>query len=228
MASRPLNDQEVVEEMKKMVAFIKQEANEKARELRVKADEEFAIEKAKIVRQESLAIDSNFEKKHKQAETSLKIAQSTSTNKSRLRVLQAREELLQDLFTEARSRIASLSADEGKYSQLLEGIVVEQGLLRILEPEVIVFGRKKDSGILHSVVSNAAEQYNEISGRDVKISVEAVLSDDIAGGVKLVSADQRITLDNSLDERLGLLEDRMLPEIRNDLFGLNENRKFYT
>lgn len=64
--SRPLNDDEVISEMNKMVsfkyaspsfylrsghvgavqvAFIKQEASEKARELRIKADEEFAIEK---------------------------------------------------------------------------------------------------------------------------------------------------------------------------------------
>lgn len=55
---------------------------------------------------------------------------------------------------------------------------------------------------------------------------------------------KRITLDNTLDERLRLLEDRvclpllrlaishlssqMLPEIRKDLYGNNENRKFYT
>lgn len=40
-----MNDDEVLTEMKKMVAFIKQEAMEKAREIQVKADEEFAIEK---------------------------------------------------------------------------------------------------------------------------------------------------------------------------------------
>ena len=64
--------------------------------------------------------------------------------------------------------------------------------------------------------------------------------------MKLVSGSRRITLDNTLDERLRLLEDRvsliwisqlfrnswidvlyqMLPEIRKDLFGVNENRKF--
>lgn len=68
-----------------------------------------------------------------------------------------------------------------------------------------------------------------------------------AGGVKLVSGNSRITLDNTLDERLRLLEDRvrvlscllillrspwvctkMLPEIRNNLFGPNPNRKFYS
>lgn len=60
-----------------------------------------------------------------------------------------------------------------------------------------------------------------------------------------MNGNTRITLDNTLDERLRLLEDRvrfpfcphptashlpsqMLPEIRKDLYGNNENRKFYT
>ena len=75
------------------VAFISQEAREKAREIQVKADEEFAIEKvsaiglycpvrylncdsdrqAKIVRQETTAIDAQFDKKRKQAEVSWKM-----------------------------------------------------------------------------------------------------------------------------------------------------------
>jgi len=57
----------VHQEMKKMVAFIRQEAIEKAREIQVKADEEFNIEKAKLVRQEALHIEANYAKKLKQA-----------------------------------------------------------------------------------------------------------------------------------------------------------------
>jgi len=227
MSSRPLNDEEVVSEMNKMVAFIRQEAFEKAREIKVKADEEFAIEKARLVKQETLAIDGAYEKKQKQAEVAQKIARSTATNKSRLRLLQAREQHLQDLFSDARERIIELSADEGKYTQLLQGIIV-QGLLQMLEPEVTVQGRKKDVSILEKAAEAAASQYHDVSGREVKVKVEGTLSDDIPGGVKLANGTGRITIDNTLDERLKLLEDKMLPEIRTDLFGLNENRKFYT
>ncbi|TBU28492.1 ATPase V1/A1 complex subunit E [Dichomitus squalens] len=227
MASRPLNDDEVLSEMNKMVAFIKQEALEKAREIKVKADEEFAIEKAKLVKQEQQAIDALYEKKRKGAEVSQKIAHSTLTNKSRLKLLQQREEHLQDLFATARAAIDELAKDEGRYVQFLQGIIV-QGFLSQLEPEVTVHARPKDVQLVQRAAENAAQQYNEISGKTVKLSVEGSLSDDIAGGVKLVSGSQRITIDNTLDERLRLLEDRMLPEIRADLFGPNPNRKFYT
>ncbi|KAF8492300.1 putative vacuolar ATP synthase subunit E [Gautieria morchelliformis] len=226
MSSRPLNDDEVLTEMNKMVAFIKQEALEKAREIKVKADEEFAIEKAKIVKQESQAIDANYEKKRKGAEVAQKIAQSTQTNKSRLRLLQAREQHLQDLFSTARSSILKLSRDEGRYEQLLEGVVL-QGVLQMLEPVATVYCRKKDTLVVQRATQGAMKQYEEMSGRDVTITVEGTLADDSAGGVKLISGTRRITIDNTLDERLRLLEDRMLPEIRKNLFGANENRKFY-
>ncbi|PSR78036.1 hypothetical protein PHLCEN_2v7599 [Hermanssonia centrifuga] len=231
MSTRPLNDDEVISEMNKMVAFIKQEALEKAREIKVKADEEFAIEKAKLVKQEQQAIDGQFEKKRKNAEVAQKIAQSTLTNKSRLKLLQQREEHLQDLFATARSSIVELSAEEGRYVQFLENVAV-QGFLSLLEPEVTVHTREKDVEIAERAVENAKNVYTEISGRTVKTSVNGSLSNDLqrcsAGGVTLISGSNRITIDNTLDERLRLLEDRMLPEIRFDLFGPNLNRKFTT
>ncbi|KAF8880499.1 ATPase V1/A1 complex subunit E [Infundibulicybe gibba] len=226
MTSRPLNDDEVLTEMNKMVAFIKQEALEKAREIRVKADEEFSIEKAKLVKQEQQAIDAQYEKKRKGAEVAQKIAQSTLTNKSRLKLLHRREEHLQDLFATSRSSILTLAQDDGQYVQFLEGVIV-QGFLQILEPSVTVHSRKRDVEAVQQASAHAAEIFKEISGREIEFEVEGTLSDEGAGGVKLMSGSRRITLDNTLDERLRLLEDRMLPEIRNDLFGANENRKFY-
>ncbi|QRW21066.1 V-type H+-transporting ATPase subunit E [Rhizoctonia solani] len=214
--SRPMNDEEVASELNKMVAFIRQEAMEKAREI-----------KAKIVRAETLAIDAEYAKKRKQAETAVKIAQSTQTNKSRLKLLHAREQHLSELFTNARNQLLELSKDEQKYEDLLKSIIV-QGLLSLLEPSATVSARPKDVGLVEKAVQAAQAEYKEISGRDVEVKVEDTLPENSAGGVRLVSGNRRITIDNTLDERLRLLEDRMLPEIRTDLFGKNENRKFYS
>jgi len=221
-----MNDEEVISEMNKMVAFIKQEALEKAREIRVKADEEFAIEKAKLVKQEQQAIDAQYEKKRKGSEVAQKIAHSTLTNKSRLKLLHLREQHLQDLFQTSRDQLVSLSSSS-QYVQFLQGVIV-QGFLQLLEPEVTIHTREADVDVAKEAAEAAAKEYKEISGRDIKHDVVASLSNELAGGVKLVNGNNRITLDNTLDERLRLLEDRMLPEIRHDLFGANENRKFYT
>lgn len=221
-----MNDDEVLSEMKKMVAFIKQEAMEKAREIQVKADEEFAIEKAKIVRQEAIAIDASYEKKTKQAEVAQKIASSNQTNASRLKVLQTREQHLQELFEQARSGLGELTRDQSKYAQLLEGLVL-QGLLQLTEPSVVITARSTDVQLVQSAVESAKQKYQEKSGREVEVKVEDGLGKDTAGGIVLAGHGGRIKINNTLDERLRLLEDRMLPEIRMDLFGANENRKFY-
>jgi len=223
-----MNDDEVLTEMNKLVAFIKQEALEKAREIRVKADEEFAIDKAKLVKQEQQAIDAQYEKKLKGVQTAQKIAQSTLTNKSRLKLLHRREEHIQDLFSTARTSILTLGNDDSaRYVQILEGVIV-QGFLILMEPAVTVHARGRDVDLVEQASYAAARTYTELSGREIRFDVQGSLSDDGAGGVKLANGTRRITIDNTLDERLRLLEDRMLPEIRRDLFGVNENRKFQT
>jgi len=228
MSSRALNDDEVLSEMNKMVAFIKQEALEKAREIRVKADEEFDIEKARLVKQEQHAIDSNYEKKRKGAEVAQKIAQSTITNKSRLKLLHKREEVLQKIFQSVREPSKPLHTLDGRYEQFLEGIITES-FLYILEPSITIHSRKSDVKIVNNAATNAVRAYKDISGRDVDFSVEGTIADEASqGGVKLVSGTGRITLDNTMEERLRLLEDQMLPEIRQELFGHNQNRKFFT
>jgi len=209
MTSRALNDDEVLSEMNKMVAFIKQEALEKAREIKVKADEEFAIEKAKLVKQEQQAIDAQYEKKRKGAEVSQKIAQSTITNKSRLKLLHKREEVLQQIFAAVREPVIPLHKFSGRYEQFLEGSITES-FLYILEPSVGIYGRKSDVDIVRQAAENAAKAYKDISGLDIEFAIEGSISDDASqGGVKLVSGTGRITLDNTMEERLRLLEDKV-------------------
>ncbi|GAA5853118.1 hypothetical protein JCM8547_000207 [Rhodosporidiobolus lusitaniae] len=222
-----LTDDEVVSEMRKMTAFIKQEALEKAREIKVKADEEFAIEKGKIVRQESANIDANFERKKKQADIEKKIAISNQNNKSRLQLLEKREELLEKVFDEARERIGAVTKDEKKYGELLKGLVL-QALYTLMEKDIKVSGRPKDLELVKKAADEAAREFEENSGVKVSLEVNDELGDKSAGGISIKGYGSRITVNNTLDERLRLLEERMLPEIRENLFGKNENRRFYS
>src|ERR1700743_2255043 len=119
-AVHALSDDQVAGELKKMTAFIRQEAYEKAKEIQIKADEEFAIEKSKLVRQETASIDSAYKKKFKQASMSQQITRSTVANKSRLRVLSARQELLDDLFEKASKKLGDITKDKKKYGDLLK------------------------------------------------------------------------------------------------------------
>ena len=60
-------------QIKHMMAFIEQEANEKAEEIDAKAEEEFNIEKGRLVQQQRLKIMEHFERKEKQVSSHTKV-----------------------------------------------------------------------------------------------------------------------------------------------------------
>ncbi|EPQ17616.1 V-type proton ATPase subunit E 1, partial [Myotis brandtii] len=90
--------------IKHMMAFIEQEANEKAEEIDAKAEEEFNIEKGRLVQTQRLKIMEYYEKKEKQIEQQKKIQMSNMMNQARLKVLRARDDLVTPLGARWRPR----------------------------------------------------------------------------------------------------------------------------
>jgi len=91
----------------------------------VQADEEFAIEKAKLVRQETSQIDAQYEGKYKHASMAQQIAASNLINRSRLRILNARQEVLDGIFEDARTNLPDIQRDSNKYGELLKNLILE-------------------------------------------------------------------------------------------------------
>ncbi|KAJ4334334.1 V-ATPase V1 sector subunit E [Ascochyta clinopodiicola] len=222
-----LSDDQVAGELKKMTAFIRQEAMEKANEIRLKADEEFAIEKSKLVRQETSTIDSSYEKKFKQASMSQQITRSTVSNKSRLRILSARQELLDRLFEDAGKKLADVSKDKKKYQAILKALILE-GAYALNEDKLQIKVRKADNDLAKKAIEEAQTEYKSTVNKDVAITIDESdpLPSESAGGAMIVGTGGRIDINNTLEERLRLLESDALPSIRVTLFGENENRKF--
>lgn len=248
--------EQVTNELKKMTAFIRQEALEKAREIHLKADEEFAIEKSKLVRQETAAIDREYEKKFKTASMSQQITRSTMANKTRLRVLGARQSLLDELFEEARKKVAETSKND-KYPEILKGLILECMYL-LNEKKVGVRCRKQDKDEVEKAAKEAAEEYKKNLDLEVETWIDEdnalpddsyaystpqsstipiashFLSDELtifpfhsAGGVSIVGGNGKIELNNTFEERLRMCETDALPSVRVVLFGDNANRKFH-
>lgn len=227
MSHAPLTDDQVGQELRKMTAFIKQEAMEKAREIEIKANEEFAIEKSKLVRQETDAIDTQYEKKFKQAQMSLQITRSTVTNKTRLKVLGARQELLDDIFEDAREKLAAATKDKAKYQGILKNLVLE-GLYALNEPEVQIRARKADYDAVKKAIEEATKEYKKEVGKDTaaKIDESEPLPAESTGGIFIIGGQGKIEINNTFEERLNLLQDTSLPAVRQTLFGKNPNRRF--
>jgi len=222
-----LNDTQVKDEMEKMVSFIKQEAQEKAREIKIKADEEFNIEKAKIVRQETIAIEAFYQKKAKQAEIQKKIAESNRNNKTRLQVLQARQQYLNKINDEALKSLVDFSNNDPKYYDTLKNIVL-QSFYQLMEEDITITCREKDVNAVKKAVDEVAPIYKEKTGNVATVKYSPnYLPATSAGGIIMAGFGDRIVINNTLENRLEIASDELLPAIKIMLYGASESRKFY-
>ncbi|XP_047452247.1 V-type proton ATPase subunit E 1a [Mugil cephalus] len=218
---------DVQKQIKHMMAFIEQEANEKVEEIDAKAEEEFNIEKGRLVQTQRVKIMEHYEKKEKQIDQHKKIQMSNLMNQARLKVLKARDDMITDLLHEARQRLAEVAKDPARYSVLLEGLVL-QGFYQLLEPKVTIRCREQDVELVQAAVNKSIPIYQEAVKRSitVRIDQERFLSSNICGGIEMYNDNGKIKVLNTLESRLELMAQQMMPEIRVKLFGANPNRKF--
>jgi len=148
-------------------------------------------------------------------------------NQSRLAVLKSREDHLKGLLRDARERLAKIAKDPAQYKAMLEGLIA-QGLFQMLEEAVTIRCRQADVALVREVMGKSAETYKGATQRDVKITIdqENFLPLDSSGGVELLAQQGKVKVVNTLDSRLDMMTEQMLPRLRELLFGENTNRKF--
>ncbi|CRL01595.1 CLUMA_CG014353, isoform A [Clunio marinus] len=222
-----LSDADVQKQIKHMMAFIEQEANEKAEEIDAKAEEEFNIEKGRLVQQQRIKIMEYYEKKEKQVELQKKIQSSNMLNQARLKVLKVREDHVRGVLEEARRRLGEVTRDSSRYSQILQSLIT-QGLFQIMEANITIRGRQQDAQLIQNVLPGAVEQYKRETGKDVVVTLDTdnFLSAESTGGIEIFALQGRIRVVNTLESRLELIAQQLVPEIRKALFGGNASRKF--
>ena len=154
-----------------MTMFIRQEAMEKAKEIQIKADEEFAIEKSKLVREETASIDTQYEKKFKQASMSQQITRSTLANKTRLRVLSARQELLDSLFEKADDKLSETAKNKSTYEEILKNLILE-GLYALNEDRVLIRARKADKDVVEKAMDAATAEYKKNMDEETELRLD--------------------------------------------------------
>jgi len=223
-----MNPEQVKKQLQNMAAFIMKEAREKVTEINDRAEEEFSIEKSRLVQAEKQKIKADYEKKRKQLEVRNKIVYSNKLNQARLRKLKAREDITLALKDETKERLVVLSKPGPEYQALLKNLII-QGLLKLTEPKVVVRHRKEDTNLVQAVVEEAAQEYARRTGKQVDLSLDTKAflppapvhgshAVSCSGGVLLSAQDDRIICDNTLDQRLNLAFDAKIPDIRFKLF----------
>jgi len=222
-----LSDADVQKQIKHMMAFIEQEANEKAEEIDAKAEEEFNIEKGRLVQQQRLKIMEYYEKKEKQVELQKKIQSSNMLNQARLKVLKVREDHVRNVLDDARKRLGEVTRNTSKYSEILQTLIL-QALYQLFETNVLLRTRAQDKALIESLLPEISSKYQQAVGKDVhlKIDAENSLPADTTGGIELLAKQGKIKINNTLEARLELISAQLVPQIRTALFGRNANRRF--
>ncbi|KAL5727204.1 hypothetical protein ACHQM5_000424 [Ranunculus cassubicifolius] len=225
-----MNDADVSKQIQQMVRFIRQEAEEKANEITVSAEEEFNIEKLQLVEAEKKKIRQEYERKEKQVDVRKKIEYSMQLNASRIKVLQAQDDLVTAMKEAAAKELLLVSNHHQKYTVLLKELIV-QSLLRLKEPAVLLRCRKADLEFVESILDDAKEEYAtkaKVHQPEILVDTSTFLPSapthhdshgrHCSGGVVLASKDGKIVLENTLDARLDVVFRKKLPEIRKELF----------
>lgn len=205
-------------QIKQMVTFIQQEAQEKAREIQMQAEEEFTREKQSLVDQEKTKIRKEFDRKAKQIDVERKITRSNDIKNNRLRVLKARDDVVQQIRLEAFKAMPS-TCDRNTYKNL-----IIQAVFKLRETDAKVRCRERDVATVRSVLEDAQRELREKSGnKDITVVLDDLrLSDEQckSGGVVVVGYGDRIVVDNTMDRRMELCFEQSLPLIRKVLFGV--------
>lgn len=197
-----------------MHEFIKKEAQEKAREIRLKANEEYEIEKMELLRAETAMIDSKHEIFMKKNIFAQQIEKSKIASKTRLKILTEKEKVLINLFDESYNSLKNVSSNKVEYKSILMSLI-EEGVAMMNETKINLIFRKSDLDLAYEIVSEIEKKKESFS---FTIDKETYLDSSSLGGVLIQSQSKKIEINNTLDERLNLSFKISLPYLKSELF----------
>jgi len=229
-----LQPKEAERQIDQMIAFIQQEAKEKAEEIRVKTESEFMAEKLNLQTEASIAIREEYEKKRKDRVVAKRIEKSKMMNNARYTSMRRRDEKMKILKAMVTARLAEVSKSP-KYKELLRFLLV-QGIMAMQEEHITVQFRKEDEALVKPLLDEAVGYYHSIieKATGIKPAVRLSASKEYlpaapqagrqgascCGGLVLSAKGGKIICRNTLDSRLEKAFADLEPQIRGLLFGI--------
>jgi len=210
--------------IKQMVAFIRQEARDKAEEIEVRAKEECNVEVMKMTDREKAKMREEFKQREKRIEIENKITKQKVLDGYRMELLKAEDNKKTELKEMVRKRFAGVTKNKGKYKEFLKQAMIQAFLLIWDEEEVTVSCRKEDAGVVQGLMDSAL---NEVKSRAEKecnttMKMKATFNKkpvNCSGGVIVSARAGKVVCDNTLDARLNIVMRTELPMVRERLFG---------
>ncbi|CBH17938.1 ATP synthase, putative [Trypanosoma brucei gambiense DAL972] len=205
-------------QIQSMIDFIEREAQEKADELNSAAQEEYDVEKMRLVEAEKVKVRANNEQKLKQVDVGRRVARANFSKAQRLRIMEAQSNIVEQLKENIKTKLMAFVKNTDSYKKLLVSILHEA--LSAVRTDAIVYTCKNDEPIVTGMLSELEQWYLKTVGTRVSIRMgkEYLNAEEALGGVVVKSHDGHIVCNWTLSSRMRNCVNDQLPTIRYYLF----------
>ena len=155
---------------------------------------------------------------------------STKINKTRLYKMSERNKCIESCKVDTKNKIKQEYSDKSsaRYKDTLKLLII-QGMIKLLEPEVHLQVREQDVDLAKSMIKECENMFKEFMLKETKrdyvtklfVYEDRHLTNEKGGecgGVILTNTDRRIVCINTIESRLSQCFEELLPEIRRLLF----------
>lgn len=209
-------------ELKRMM---RQEAHEKAFEIQVMAQRLYEKEKDKIVQSGLHTMNEDNDKKLQRLMQNLNIERSTKINETRLKKMKERNLCIERVRDETKEQLLRKIVDpkNANYRLAIKNLII-QGMIKLLEPTLLLICRREDIGLVKELIPECEKHFistmkAEAGGdKEYKTKLTLIETDFLTkeqggecGGIILMSLDKRIVCNNTLQSRLDLCFEELLP-----------------
>ncbi|ORC91495.1 putative ATP synthase [Trypanosoma theileri] len=205
-------------QIQSMIDFIEREARERAEELDAAAQEEYDVEKMRLVEAEKIKVRSTTEQKKKQVDIDRRVARANFSKTQRLRIMEERRKIMDQLRENTKNKILAFVNDASKYRKLLVDLI-HQALLSV-QTDAVIHTRKEDITTVQGMLNELEQWYLTKTGKKISITLgqDHLDSEDAWGGVIVESRDGHIICNLTLSCRMKHCFEDQLPTIRYYLF----------
>ena len=166
------DQQFLLNNLQKMIQYIKQETEKKVANIKKEADKEANLEKALIIKPEKEKISRKLEKELEDYKTKMKIAQSQKMNKLRLEKLKVKIDCVNSVFEDAKTQLVKkIKNNPDEYKKFLKDLLI-QGFIRLLDDRINVLCKKEDFDLVKGLIGEAKNDFLEKLKKEAKKSAQ--------------------------------------------------------
>ncbi|GCA64067.1 ATPase, V1/A1 complex, subunit E [Kipferlia bialata] len=213
-----------VRDFEQMREYIILDGEDKAEEIRAQAQEDANVQRQYEVDTELVNVRARHRRAVAAVEQEKRIKLSESVNSARLECLKARDETMDEVISQVKAQLVSITENKRQYCHLLARLIAEAAV-ELREKRIVVVCRKEDERVVRWAVKGSSS-LPSMEGVQVVVAEEEHLAPapsapgqhGCLGGIIVTNQSGMIRVNNTLGRRVELAVSALLPELRATLF----------